>query len=530
MQRSAFLFNTIYTLAFASFIAQFFIDFNVINISAACIVLASTVITLTYLRWSDAYKSYPVSSFAIFGLLVTTQLGAFIGQFTLWTSLTKDLRVPIETFSYLMMFQLSAVIAHVFYRVLANTKTSKPSILRYTLQKIGLYTTPSVVAIWVMGLIGLVSAVLAKGEGGSRVANGIQFVMWVPFLIPVYRAQLGETYCKAKLHYILLGLYTLVILGIGIAFNARGFMLNGIVTLGSVIFLLTLRSSEKFTLSDIFKIFLVLVFGVIVSFPLSDLTTAMAVARGEREKVSKLKLAQNTLEILTIKRELISRDREQGKIISTHSKYEEFYIDNPLLARFANTKFHDNMFYFGDMLNESQSTDLGEYTVNSIATMLPAPLLKIKWLGVDIDKYQYANSLGDYIVMLAIGEKLGGFKTGSAFGQAIVLFGFFAPFIYMLLCILLFYLKDLFSYKNTAGVVLIAPIGLFSLYSIFMNGLIYEGIQGYVVDVGRNFVQNILLYTAVFQFARLTNAIIVAIQNLSFKNSGNTKKNTAKAL
>lgn len=521
MKRSLFMFYAILVLVIISFSAQFFIDFSVLNISAACIVLASSLITLIYLRWSEAYINYPLSSFAIFGLLVTTQLGALVAQFLLWASLTHDLRAPVETFIYLFMFQISAIIAHFFYRMLANNKTKKPSILRYAFEKLGLYKTPPIIAIWVMGLIGLLSSILARGDSGSKVANGVQFIMWAPFLIPIYRARLGELYCSAKLNYILLALYTLGILAMGIVFNARGFMLNGIVTLGSVLFLATLRSQEKFTSADFFKMFLGALFIITASPPLSDLSTSMAVARADRDKISGVKLAQNTFEILTNKRELIDQYRHKEKAETHNSSYDEYYIANPLLARFAMTKFHDNMFYFGSKLNDAQLDDLAKYSYTAIALILPDPLLKIKWLDVNLDKNQYQYSMGDYISVLAIGGQLGGYRTGSAFGQGFTLFGYFYVFIFMGLCVVLFYIKDLFTFKNAEGMVYIAPIGLFGLYSLFLNAINHESIHEYVYDIFRWFPQSVILYLLVFQFACLVSYIFTSISQFNSKNIRN---------
>lgn len=518
MQRSVLISNAIFVVAFLSFAAQFFIDFTVLNISAACIVLTSTLITLCYFRWSEAYVRYPLSSFSIFGLLVTTQLGALVAQFILWTSLTKDLRVPIETFSYLLMFQITAILAHAFYRMLANTKSTKPSILRYLLDKMGLYKTPSILAVWMMGVIGLASALLAKGDGGSKVANGIQFIMWLPFIIPVYRARLGKEYCNAKLNYILLGLYSLAILAVGIVFNARGFMLNGFVTLGSVIFLEALRSKTKFTAPQLFKIFLLIVVCVAASFPLSDLSTAMVVTRGDRGKISNMKLAENTFDVLTTKRELIQKYREQGKIDLARSSYDETYIQNPLLARFAMTKFADNMFYFGAKLDDEQVNDLAQFSFNSLAAILPAPMLKIKWLDVNVDKNEYAYSTGDHIVMLATGIPPGGFKTGSAFGQGFTMFGYFYVFIYFVICLVMFYVKDLFSYKTATGAVMIAPVGLFGIYGIFLSGINTESMQQYVSDIVRGTPQSIILYVSIFQFARLVDWMWKSVSKSELKN------------
>lgn len=152
MKRSDFVFNIFFASATLAYCAQYFIDFSIINLIAATVVFISSLITLGYLRWSKAFISYPLSSFTIFGFLITSQLGAMIAQFILGSSLTKDLRQPLDTFLTLFAFQMVAIIAHSFYRVLANGRKDvavqkKAGIIRHLFQYMGLYATPPVAQI-----------------------------------------------------------------------------------------------------------------------------------------------------------------------------------------------------------------------------------------------------------------------------------------------------------------------------------------------------------------------------------------------
>ena len=80
MRSSRFMVALLLVLALLAFAAQFAIDFTPDNIAASCVVLASSLAILLYILWTGAIQTHPLSTFAIFGFCVTSQLGALLAH------------------------------------------------------------------------------------------------------------------------------------------------------------------------------------------------------------------------------------------------------------------------------------------------------------------------------------------------------------------------------------------------------------------------------------------------------------------
>src|SRR5580658_7106866 len=132
----------------AAVIAQMVISFSTENIACACIVLISVLVMLLYLNWTDAIVTNPISTFAIVGFCVTTQLGALIAQSIFVTAVTASLRQPLYTFGVLAFYQGIAVAVHVTYRVFSQGRRSTLTLSRNLMRRAGLYATPSSGQLW----------------------------------------------------------------------------------------------------------------------------------------------------------------------------------------------------------------------------------------------------------------------------------------------------------------------------------------------------------------------------------------------
>src|ERR1700704_5159522 len=102
------IFNFLIALTVLSVPLQFAIDPSIENIAASCIVLASALTVLLYLRGTSALDQHPLSSIAIFGFCMSTQLGALLLQTAALTPLAGSLYTPIYTFGTLALYQLIA--------------------------------------------------------------------------------------------------------------------------------------------------------------------------------------------------------------------------------------------------------------------------------------------------------------------------------------------------------------------------------------------------------------------------------------
>lgn len=508
MSQSRFVLLLLLSLVVLAFGAQFLIDGRIDNIAAATVVTASSLLVLLYLLWTSALQTHPLSTFALLGFCLTTHMGALLAQSATGTSLTNDLRQPLNTFMTLGFYQLVAVASHALYRLFyktpSMTSTSRPPpIFRSLLQGLKLYAVPTVGALWLMGFIGLFSLLLSGGEGLlNRVAQGANFVAWAPFLIPMYATQQGPAYCNTRRHYLLLGLYALVIVLYGLAANARGMMLAGIMTVALFALLQILRSSRKVTSKQVFRVGVLAVVAAALAIPVGDLVTAMAVARKDRGKVSTYKMVENTLYFAT-QPQILREQRQRDRFVSLREGYDEVYFANPLISRLVETKFHDNALYFGSRLSDRDARRIFDTTGEFLWATLPQPVLKA--FDVEIDKGTLNFSMGDYMSYLGGAGNagvLGSFRTGSGIAQGIAIFGLgFWPLMFLFFPIL-FLAVDVLAYRARDGAVVISALGMLGIWRMFQYGISAESLQYLIQSVIRALPQNILLFVVIFYIAR----------------------------
>lgn len=507
MTIARFINTLLLCLTLLAFTSQLVIDFSTDNIAVNCIILTVVVATLLYFRWSQSLKTHPLSSFAIFGFCVTSEFAALLAQSLAWAPVGTSLNQPLVTFSMLGMYQVIALLAHAQYRMLTSSASGKPGLLRHMIGKLGIYETPAVVTIWVMGGVGLFSLLITKY---SAVANGLSFLAWAPFLIPIYAQQLeqGQKYCNSRLHYPLLFAYLALIVLVAMAFNARGMMLSGIATVGLLFLLIGMRSEKSITGSMLLKLSAIGLLGAALSWPASNLVTAMVMARGDRIKASSTEMIKKTVENFQSP-EKIDIYRKQSLANDLRTAYDEKYVDNPMLARLILTKFHDNSIYFAGKISDKGSEELMKVSGDELWATLPQPWLDA--LKIDVHKSEMGFSMGDMIVNLAVGLPLGGYRTGSIFGQGWALFGYLFPFIYFGMCLVLFAAIDIFSIRTASGLTALSVIGMLNVWPNFLFGITADSLQHLFMGVVRGVPQSVFLYAIIFYIAKSLSNLILNI-------------------
>ncbi len=480
-----------------AFAAQFAIDFSTENTAASCIILSYSLVTLFYFRWTDSLDTHPLSSFAILGFCVTSGLGAIITQSIAWTPVRDSLHQPLLTFSVLALYQVVALVAHAFYRMISASKPKQVGFVRRMLQKIGIYSIPGPMVLWMMGGMGAFFLLLSRF---SAMANGLSFLAWAPFLIPIYAQQVGPQYVDLKKHMIMLIAHTSLIALIAILFNARGMMLSGLMTVGLLFLLAGMRSYKPLNAKVLMRLGMFGLIGFVLSFPASNLVTAMAMARADRGKISPFEMVGKTFENFKDPEQLeIYREVSLAKDLRT--VYDEKYIDNPMLARFVITKYHDNALYFAGKISDKNAKDIWGISTDFLWKILPQPWLdKLK---IDINKQKMQFSMGDTLTHYAIGTPLSGLRTGSIFGEGWVLFGKLFPIVYFGICLILFTALDIFALRTFAGVTVLSAIGMLNLWNNFLFGITADSLTHLFIGVARGVPQSILLYAIVLVLAKI---------------------------
>ncbi|MBT9463096.1 MAG: hypothetical protein IV113_03610 [Hydrogenophaga sp.] len=488
-------------LALLALLAQMGIAFTSENVASASIVFASTTAMLLYLLWTPALQTHPLSTFAVFGFCVTSQFGALLGQTLYWTPLADNLRQPIATFALLAAFQALAMVAHTGHRwLMPAPEAQRGSLPRQLLHKAGLYNTPSTGVLWFMGYVGLLAFLLGSGREGTfgKAMHGLAFITWAPFLIPMYLIQFGDAYSSFRRQWPYLAVFAGLVVLLGLAANARQVMLSGFVTIALFALLGAMRSTNKVSGKRVLKLGVLGLVLAGLAIPLSDLATAMVVARKVRSNVSAVQMVQETLYYFQRPEALAEQNEDQRN--ATLGKYDEYYFENPLLARLVETKFHDNSLYFVSTFTQSDADLLTETTVDLFWAILPDPV--IKRLGVNIDKKSLEFSMGDYLSHLSQGAPLGSRRTGSMLAQGVALLGVGFAVLYIAFCLVAFTMMDLLSFRNRSGQVVLSAVGMLAVWRLFQYGVTSESLQAWVSGMLRTIPQNIVLFLLVAAVAR----------------------------
>lgn len=507
MSVARFIIALLLSLTFAAFAAQFIIDFSSVNIATSCIVLISAFVLFSYVSWTKAIQTHPLSTFAIFGFGITTQIGALLAQSAAWTAVSAGLRQPIETFATLLGYLIVALIAHSLFRVLSSAKNTQPTLVYKLLEKAGLYTIPPSSALWMMGFIGLFGFLVAGGDDvGNKVSAGFKFLTYAPFLIPIYLNLVGTSYCKAKINYIFIMCWILLLVALALVMNTRSVMFTGLVTMGLIYLLMGLRNNNILQGKQILKCSVLLVTLLAIAVPISDLAIAIQVARKDRQTATAREMLENTLKIAQ-KSYLIEQYKNMELRDAIYSPYDEAYIANPIVKRFVETKFHDNALYFSSKLSSSGEANLENVTIEWLWAILPQPILDA--MKIDVDKLKVRFTAGDYLAYEGAGVVLGGYKTGSVFAQGQAIFGPFFVLIYFGLCMTLFYLMQLLLVRLPSGNTVLAAPAMLLIWNFFIAGITGESLNQMVSFVLRNLLQAVVIYLLIYQFCKLFTRSVV---------------------
>jgi hypothetical protein len=495
-------------MAMIAFFLQIPIDDTTDNIASACLALVGSMSALLYFRFSNAFETHPISTFVIFGFCANTQLGALLVQSATLNSLSENLRQPVATFCVLLLYLFIAIAAHMTYRLFSKTSLQQQHnqsefSARRLLEKLGMYATPTASQLWMLGLIGLFALLSTGNPDGQNVGNkismGAVFLAWSPFLIPIFVARTGKQYCNTRLHYPLLVGFGMLIGLLGIAANARFMIVSGGTTVGMIALMVGMRSKRRATVDQIFKAVVLIAVCASMLIPFSQLATAMVMVRAQRS-MGAVKVVNATIDVL-MKPELIDIQRNRDKLDALIKPYDEYYVVDPVLARFVNTKFHDNALYFESKLTNRAEDELADTTVELLWSILPDPVLK--YFEIKVAKKELKFTVGDYLFHQATGGQLGGYKYGSIFAHGIGLFGDFFTLIYFGICLFSFWVLDFLAQKNKDGEAMVTVVGILLIWRLFLYGITSESLNSTFGFLFREIPQSIVIFIVAYQLVRL---------------------------
>jgi len=500
------LLKILVVLTCLSFFFQLVIDQSFENIVSVVILLIGAVITFAYILSRDRYKKNPVSCFMLMMFNISSMSGALIVKTAYLSPVSESLNVPVFTFFVLGTVQLILVLSHYTYSNSRLLSHIRHGITEKFWVRFKIFSPVSEAQLWVMGLIGIVSIVISRGDSyaseelydaasiPTKIAQGLTLFAYAPLAL-----------LSKESHYISgdllknttskLTVYFLLLIFAGMAVNTRTTFMFALLAGGAIVWigLATDKIKVSYTKRNVELAFIFCILGILLALILSHLAKSMTVARYIRADVGGFELLNLTIDI-ALDPGLVTRFSSYFAPDGDLS-YSESYISNPLLSRLIITKFHDNMFYYSADFSSSDRLLVVENTFNQILSLLPAPLLDL--LGFNVDKSQLKYSLGDYFVWMSTGRPVGGFLTGSMIAESLVIFYWFLPLMILFSGWVYFIINDSLIRDNRIALLLSMQLGF-----VFNQGFSSESISDFVGMYLRGIPQNLVIYIIVYYFTK----------------------------
>lgn len=487
--------GSLQALAIVCALAQWLIAPDTDNMVCVAMVTVTSSLMFQYLWHSEAMTDHPLSSLALLGFTASSQFVALVSQTVDLAPFIQYLRAPELTFGVLGVAHISAILAHFVYRHFTPLSGSSKFIAEKFYSPLNVHRIPTPTALWMLGGVGMLAMVAGgggMGDVGGKFLAGMSFMAWMPFMLILYHDLLGKAYCnlKAQLPFVL-G-WALAIAILALARNNRGTMFIGPLQLCLVYLIYKCRGQQLVSRNFLKGLTIFSVTAALVLPSLSDLMLAMQITRDQRGSVPAMQTLEDTAEAFLDKprlRALRNAAATQVKI----EVFDELYLSNAMFARFTETKFHDNMLYFGRNFGDQEKAELLEHQWLRVIALIPQNILDA--LQIKLNKFTLSYSNGDFYLNQAYGGPLGSFVTGSMWADLYVLTGLWMPLVIVLILFAVFIMQD--ALTRFAPGMFISPIGLCSAYAIYQYGIGSESLVNKFSQLTRNNLQQVLLYALV---------------------------------
>lgn len=443
--------------------------------------------------------------------------------------ITYGLELPYKTFLLeTILFMVSCLAFHF------SMYGSKNNVLQKILYKIGFFDRYSSLTIWCLGLIGVFARFhsysvgdIEYGDVSNKFMQGLIYLMYVPIVL-LYPSLLGfiqyggrsvmgkvrntilkkrmqrqclsvsqfKLHSNALVEKKILYVYIVLIFTINVATNSREAIITPIAIILLLSFLQLVKKNVIRRISPL-RLLVGIVVVVVVYNVLNLFSEAMLSTRSQRSDMTKSELMENTFQVVqegNDKQKSYNLAVENHKVMKKYKQgWDETYIDNFMLNRYANIRITDETLYHAQHVQQMdcQSLMIIDF-MNRIYMILPTPVLQ--WLNISIDKSSNSFSRGDKLYSISVNKPVfAGFRVTSHLGDGLVTFGYWYFLIQFVLFWCVFKLLNTLVYHMKYGVMYsVYGLGcLFTFLGMFRNA------NGCIGEVGfclRGFWQNLLIF------------------------------------
>lgn len=447
------------------------------NVAGCLMSLVSWAVFRSYFLKKRIIIEHPFSFLAFFSIFIASFL-PLPATLIEGKPIDYGFQNPFASFFYQTLMFL--VVSLAFYIVVYRKKINN-NIIQRALYRLNFFEIDAT-TLWILGFIGFLARVqslsvageVEYGDAGSKFLEGLLYMQYAP-IIMLFPSLSGIKFDKFRNNLVLI--YAALTFVLSFAANSRQQMIYPIFTIILLFVLYLLKENiSLFKFLSPLKIASVL---FIVFFGLgflSDISLAMLANRNIRSDISRSKLFDytiNTMQDDKLMAKLRSASIEDQQGIYNYSRgWDETYLNNFMLNRYANMRIVDQTLYYANKIgfgNEKMQKSFFDRALS----IFPLPILSV--LGIDVDKEELFYSPGDklYFIGTHNPNALGGFRVTSLVGDGLATFGYWCFPIVFMFFLLSFRLMDcLVFYKNNT--ILFSTLGLINVFGflgMFRNSI-----------------------------------------------------------
>lgn len=423
---------------------------------ATFLTIAGGAIGIVVFFRRNLLASYPISTTMMLGYVSYYFLLPPLATFFEGKPLTNNLYNPALVLFHAFICLLFLVGAFTIYRRWRIMQDLRWFVSRKIYRPFGLFRTPSNLHLLIMGSTGIfamgfqifVVGVYQNEVLGifNKLMQGFYPFAYLPYVILVSKVIGHPGSVDRKWLSILLG-YSILIVFVSLGRNSRAAIFIGIASIVLVCFYGLAVGLYRADGGTIRKIVLASFTVLALSGSASDLALSMVMVRGMRTDISAQELVSETITVFQDKPALNQYRMYRTK---NRSDWDEWYVDNLFMARLSNLKYADNSIDLAVSMGRFTKDYIREIEVQKIWATFPRPVIKALRLPVDKDRVEAASS-GDFMYYAVTGNPyvLGGFRTGSIFGNGYALFGWWYPCVFALLVMVIFPFADSLTTRVT---------------------------------------------------------------------------------
>lgn len=374
------------------------------------------------------------------------------------------------------------------------------------------FKAPTDIQIWTFGFIGLFAlfADLFRKGTESQLAENLNFwgqlnhaliafsIVPIALLFPQFYK--GKD-CKVE-NKIKIWIYLSCLTILAIASTVRQLLVTGVVTYCILYILDIIRNNKKMISS---RMLLFAFLGVyLVTGPLADIATAMALQRTASKSQSFEQTFSNTLDLISDKEKLhyiynITASNNSDNQGNNMTGWSEYYVDNIIMDRLCNLRVQDLTLDYATHLGYNNHK-MHKYMENFFIYLVPTPLLNA--LGYTNNKFEYAYTPGDMISteILSYKNQYKGYRIAGDSGIGLYWLGYtYYIFAFIIYILVFYFLSSLIMTKNTYIMPIPVMITVIDYFWYFNNS---TGILRSLKFLLRTGLQGIIIYILLFAIIR----------------------------